>query len=266
MIGFADSKDFHDIRDLWETCFPDETGFNEYFFKNIFDLKNTLVFKDCGEICAMLQMLPYCIAVGETTVEATYIYGACTAPEHRKKGFMAELLERSFEIDKAKRRAASILIPQEDWLFRFYRKFGYEPFFKVSRGTACLSGNSCELPERLGAKDIPELQRLYETLAPSCHVIRSGDEWLKQLSLFDALGKGVYGWFEDKLLTAYAFCYGDAVQEAAGVTESQFCGLLRELGTDKLEYVSFGEKDFLGCIKWYKTEKFVSGYMNLMLN
>ncbi len=266
MIGFAELKDFHAIRELWETCFPDETGFNEYFFKNIFDLNNTIVFKDNSEICAMLQMLPCRIATGEKILEATYIYGACTAPEHRKKGFMAELLDRSFEIDKANKRAASLLIPQEDWLFGFYRKFGYEPFFKVSRGTAYLRGKGCEFPERLGAKDIPELQRLFETLAPSCHIIRSGDEWLKQISLFDALGKGVYGWFEDKRLSAYAFCYGDSVQEAAGLTQNRLCGLLSELGTDKLEYASFGENDFFGSIKWYKTEKSVSGYMNLMYN
>ncbi|MFR4261321.1 MAG: GNAT family N-acetyltransferase [Butyricicoccaceae bacterium] len=30
----------------------------------------------------------------------TYIYGACTDPAHRRKGYMARLLERSFELDR----------------------------------------------------------------------------------------------------------------------------------------------------------------------
>ncbi len=266
MIRFAETDDLPDIRSLWETCFPDESGFNEYYFKNIFKLDNTLVLKNTDGLEAMLQMLPYFMAVGEKVQKITYIYGACTSPEHRKKGCMAKLLERSFELDKEYGHTASVLIPQHEWLFGFYKKFGYEPFFKVSKETVFSKETEYELPTKLQVKATHELQKLYEKLVSPCHILRSPAEWRKQIALFEALGKGVYGWLENGKLSGYVFCYGDSVQEAFGMTEKRYQGLLRELKTDRLECVSYGVKDFLGSIKWYKTEKSVSGYMNLMFN
>ena len=81
---------------------------------------------------AMVQMLPYRMTVGGVSREVTYIYGACTDPAHRRKGYMAQLLERSFELDREAGRIASVLIPAEKWLFDFYKPFGYEPFFHIS--------------------------------------------------------------------------------------------------------------------------------------
>ena len=68
---------------------------------------------------AMVQMLPYRMTVGGVSREVTYIYGACTDPAHRRKGYMARLLERSFELDREAGRIASVLIPAEKWLFDF---------------------------------------------------------------------------------------------------------------------------------------------------
>ena len=51
-------------------------------------------------LVAMVQMLPYRMTVDGLSREATYIYGACTDPAHRRKGYMARLLERSFELDR----------------------------------------------------------------------------------------------------------------------------------------------------------------------
>ena len=59
MIRFAGPQDTADIRQLWEVCFPDEGGFNDYFFAHHFDLSNTLLSIEAGALCAMVQMLPY---------------------------------------------------------------------------------------------------------------------------------------------------------------------------------------------------------------
>ena len=32
-MRFAEKGDFPAVRALWETCFPDEGGFNDYFFQ-----------------------------------------------------------------------------------------------------------------------------------------------------------------------------------------------------------------------------------------
>ncbi|WP_283675208.1 GNAT family N-acetyltransferase [Butyricicoccus sp. Marseille-Q5471] len=265
MIRFARDSECTAVRELWEACFPDESGFNDYFFQHIFSVKQTLVYEQNGELCAMLQMLPYRIAVGSDEGEVTYIYGACTSPLHRRKGLMAQLLERSFELDRAAGRVASILIPAEEWLFGFYRRFGYESAFYVSR-TQVRDEQKGILPRRLRECDIPALEVCYQRSRGDCAVLRDAAEWKRQMKLFDTLGKGVFGWFDGNELTAYAFCWEDAAQEAMGLTDVRAQGLLDLLGVDELIITTIGSAAALGCAKWYGTIRSDCGYMNLMLN
>ena len=116
MIRFAEQRDLPAIYSLWETCFPDEGGFNGYFFSHLYEPQHTLLLMQENTLCAMLQMLPYTLSVNGEPREITYIYGVCTHPAHRRRGYAAELLERSFALDKEKKRAASILIPAEKLL------------------------------------------------------------------------------------------------------------------------------------------------------
>lgn len=43
---------------LWETCFPDEGGFNDYFFAHFYKEKYTLLYLEGETLVAMVQMLP----------------------------------------------------------------------------------------------------------------------------------------------------------------------------------------------------------------
>ena len=133
MIRFAEERDTSAVRALFDQCFPDESGFNAYFFDRLYRPEQTLLYEQGNTLCAMVQMLPYQLFIGGTEGTATYIYGACTHPEHRRKHFMAQLLEASFEEDRRRGRCASLLIPQEEWLFQFYRPFGYIPVFGLER-------------------------------------------------------------------------------------------------------------------------------------
>ncbi len=118
-MRFAEKKIFPAVRALWETCFPDEGGFNDYFFAHFYKEKYTLLYLEGETLVAMVQMLPYRMTVGGVSCEVTYIYGACTDPAHRRKGYMPRLLKRSFELDREAGRIASVLIPAEKWLFDF---------------------------------------------------------------------------------------------------------------------------------------------------
>ena len=100
MIRFAEQRDLPAIYSLWETCFPDEGGFNGYFFSHLYEPQHTLLLMQENTLCAMLQMLPYTLSVNGELREITYIYGVCTHPSHRRRGYAAELLERSFALDK----------------------------------------------------------------------------------------------------------------------------------------------------------------------
>lgn len=265
MIRFAEPRDTAAVRALWEVCFPDDSGFNDYFFRHHYRPQHTLLLTEDAALCAMLQMLPYRLSAAEGEGEITYIYGACTAPAHRRKGYMARLLEQSFVMDQAAGRAASALIPAEEWLFGFYAPFGYRPFFYIdTRIIHRTQGGT--LPQRLTAADIPAMDKLYRRLAGGCCIVREPADWQAQLALFDTLGRGVYGWFDGAHLTAYAFCWEDTVQEAFGLTARQEQGLLVVLGQEALSVTACGQNRALGCIKWHRQLPASNGYMNLMFN
>ncbi|MDO5142749.1 MAG: GNAT family N-acetyltransferase [Eubacteriales bacterium] len=265
MIRPAAPQDAAAIRALWETCFPDEGGFNDHFFAHRFALSDTLLSVEGETLCAMVQMLPYRLRVAGQMRPITYIYGACTDPAHRRRGHMARLLERSFALDRQAGRVASALIPAEPWLFDFYRPFGYQPFFYLDRRTIARTGQG-SLPRRLTKSDIPQLAALYDRRTPDCRIVREQADWQAQLDLFDALAKGAYGWFEDGQLTAYAFCWADNAQEALGLTPAQEQGLLDVLGRDELTVLTAGQSTALGCIKWHEGHDAPFGYMDLMYN
>jgi predicted acetyltransferase len=77
-------------------------------------------------------MIPYQLKLETTISLAGYISGAMTHPDSREKGCMSQLLEFSFQIMKKKGYDYTFLIPQEEWLFEFYRKRGYQPFISPS--------------------------------------------------------------------------------------------------------------------------------------
>lgn len=167
MIRFAEQRDLPAIYSLWETCFPDEGGFNGYFFSHLYEPQHTLLLMQENTLCAMLQMLPYTLSVNGELREITYIYGVCTHPSHRRRGYAAELLERSFALDKEKNRAASILIPAEKWLFEFYRPFGYAETFYLSRRSLTRTAGEFELPAPYRRRAHPADQRTLRSLVPA---------------------------------------------------------------------------------------------------
>ena len=215
---------------------------------------------------AMVQMLPYRMTVGGLSREVTYIYGACTDPAHRRKGYMARLLERSFELDRQGGRIASVLIPAEKWLFDFYKPFGYEPFFHISRREITRTAGESEAPRRLTSADVPALAALYDKLVPKCRIERDSACWNAQLGMFDTLGAGVYGWFDGDTLTGYAFCWEDNAQEALGA-ERRSC---RASGRAAARYAHRDRKPAAKShsvyAKWHEKADETAGYMNLMLN
>ncbi len=76
-----------------------------------------------------LQMLPYRMSFGETSLDVSYISGAATRPEYRNRGLMGRLLKESFEIMRSRNIPLSALIPAESWLYDYYASKGYASVF-----------------------------------------------------------------------------------------------------------------------------------------
>lgn len=274
----ADKNDKEEIKALFDLCFPEEPGFNSYFFDTRYNYKNTLVYKINGEIVSSLQMLPY----NHTYLgDVTYIYGACTAPKYRGRSIMSNLLEFSFQKDMKNNVKASVLIPANKSLFGFYDRFGYKTGFYCSENIECLKNY------HIGEKDIDltikkaeessvgEIKRIYNTsLKKVGYIERSGQYILSQLKMFYKFGGNVFMLCRGNTFAGYAFvCSGDIpfvqeiITEKAEDIDIFKALLLRKLNTEKAKFISpFGDKA-MGCVKIYgDKEKDNFGYMNLMFN
>ena len=77
-------------------------------------------------------MLPYAMTFYGKHIPTAYISGAATLPQYQNKGIMKELLVYAFHEMKKRKIPLSTLIPQENWLIRFYEKLNYTPAFDYS--------------------------------------------------------------------------------------------------------------------------------------
>ncbi len=279
MIRFSKSEDFLNIRKLWDLSFPGDAAFADWFFPKLFKNENTLVYEINGEVCSVLQRLPYYL---NNVGDVTYIFGACTHPSFRGRGLMAKLLEFSESIDREQGKMASILIPAEKSLFDYYMRFGYEPVFKISKKEF-----SYEKPKDFTSKyefkkcssdDATGLEGLYNKVLRDCnYVYRTREYFCVQLSMFIDLGGRAFSLYENAELVAYAFVWSNASTIASELLfkddESRLiiCNeILKYFNVDRLEAFYFSESDAgqdFGCIKLYQPfANHLPFKMNLMFN
>lgn len=276
---FATENDTQDVIKLWNLCFPDDSGFNEYFFSNIYKPEyNLLLFKD-NILCSMAQMLPYKMQNGNEMENITYIYGACTHPHYRRQHLMDKLLNHSFEIDRNLKRNASVLIPQEQWLFGFYEQFGYKPMLKLSYEQISSKINTQKdiIIKEAQTEDISQMQMLYISQIKNnvYYLIRNHFEWERQIAMFKACGSKAVCMYDNNQIIGYAFIWLENdnfyAQEFVFKPEyKEICiyNLQKYLNLNncKLCGLQFSNLYPLGSIKRYDNKAIDCGYINLMLN
>ena len=126
MISFGEDKYIPTLKEMWKLCFQDEDTFIDFYFNEVYKNDETLVYLENGKPAAAFQMIPYSLKNGTEIFQAGYISGVMTHPDFRRKGLMKKLLFASFDIMRERGFDYTFLIPQEEWLFGFYEKFGYK--------------------------------------------------------------------------------------------------------------------------------------------
>ncbi|MBR1444317.1 MAG: GNAT family N-acetyltransferase [Firmicutes bacterium] len=257
-----------EIRELWDICFGEDKDFNEYFFENRFRTEETLVLKENGKIVSMLQRFRYELYnVGKVS----YIYGACTHPEYRKKHYMAHLLEKSREADIKEELVGSVLVPQEEWLFGFYERYGFGDIFRLEEKYEQKSEDHRKIKLRAACgNDITTMNDIYEKMTGGCaHIRRSGEEWKRQMDMFKSLGGEVYISADED---SYCFVWNTEeiwIQEI--FAEENKKDMINEVmdiyGKERAKVTEFSEKKGkrFAAARMYDVN-ISGGYVNLMYN
>jgi predicted acetyltransferase len=115
---------------MWRLCFPDSTqNFRTFYFNKVYRHEETLILTENAVPVASFQMIPYRIKIANKIYPAAYISGVMTHPDFQGKGYMGKLLNYALEETKRKNIPITFLIPQEEQLFNFYAKHGYQKAF-----------------------------------------------------------------------------------------------------------------------------------------
>lgn len=119
---------------IWLACFPEDTPeAPARFFRDVLRREEGLVYQIGGRPVSMVFMLPAELAGENGRLSIQYIYAAATHPDYQHRGIFAALLRGALDRATAQGMAASFLHPGEPGLAAYYAKFGYRPFFTVSR-------------------------------------------------------------------------------------------------------------------------------------
>lgn len=130
MIDFANESDFKDISLIWQLCFGDSLEYIKMFWNEVAKSHNIIVYRKNNKVVAMYFFLECETIIDGNRNKSYYLYAAATNPEYRKKGIMSKLIYQGFEIAKDRGIDYIILVPQDEYLYNYYLKFGFKTAFK----------------------------------------------------------------------------------------------------------------------------------------
>lgn len=120
-----------EIARIMADCFHEPIDSANFFIKNKSDESLCYACSNKNGVISTLHSLPYKLKLENNLFKCSYLYGACTAPKYRKKGYMSKLIN-FFEIQsKLNGSDFSALVPDNKHLENYYNKLGYVNFFKV---------------------------------------------------------------------------------------------------------------------------------------
>lgn len=117
-----------ECRSLWMEVFGDEREEVDRFFVDIHSKDNLLTHSENGKVVSMLNIVELQTDYGPTA----YLYAIATNEKWRGQGFASELIRQAIAISRERGCGAVMLIPSEESLVEYYRRFGFgEPSYKL---------------------------------------------------------------------------------------------------------------------------------------
>jgi len=139
------------------------------------------------ELCAQASLLHLNIYIGGKIMKMGGVAGVCTAPEQRRNGYVATIIEKLLQEMRSNGETISMLHP---FSFAFYRKYGWETYIEYKRYemtsehlTSILRKE--RLRRRIGkvsrVNNYEEIHPVYESYAAKYNGMLQRDlEWWKQ--------------------------------------------------------------------------------------
>lgn len=110
-----------ECRTLWMDVFGDSREDVDRFFIDVHQEDNLLTHSEQGRVVSMLNIVELQTDYGPTA----YLYAIATDDKWRGHGFASELIRRAIAIARERGYGAVMLIPSEESLVEYYKRFGF---------------------------------------------------------------------------------------------------------------------------------------------
>ena len=144
------------LKELWKEAFGDTDDFINLFFRLAYSESNALCVYDNGILAAALYWFDGYIE----NKKVAYIYGVATKKSQRGKGFSSSLIKRTHDLLISCGYEASLLVPADEGLFRFYGKLGYISCCPIDCREYTASKDDSDI-QKIGAEEYLRLRKAY---------------------------------------------------------------------------------------------------------
>ncbi len=134
-------------KEIWKMSFEDDDQYADYYFSHFYHPERMFVLEEDGEVKSMLATYPMQLHLPDgSVILSAYVYGLCTDPKDRKRGFGRQLLGFAEEYMKEHGVKCVVIVPADMTLFLYYDVMGYRK---------CFAHRRLEVPKNLLAP-VPE--------------------------------------------------------------------------------------------------------------
>lgn len=240
-------KEKEQIKQLWSLCFSDTEEFIDFYFSEVYDKNIVEAIENRGEVISAAQSIPEILSFGRQSLSVGYIYGACTHPSYRRRGYMETVLSDIHKKMFLKDNILSILVPASPELFKYYSKLGYATCFyqkNIPNINIELADSSKSIKGIVNEGDIYSFEDFYKLLQEkeSCRIMHVGDNYVRMRGeLSTDNGECLGAISESNQLVAIAFVTKNAekkemlIKECLGLDDysSLFYNFLKEKNDKK---------------------------------
>ncbi|MFP4698124.1 MAG: enhanced intracellular survival protein Eis [Eubacteriales bacterium] len=214
-IEIATTKDYKNIKELWQKLFQDSEEFIEYYF-NIKVLTNEILcYKKNKKIISMIHLNPYYLSINNNKQQFAYYVGVGTDVDYQNKGYMRYIMEYSLNYLYEKGHSISILMPIDD---RIYKRFGFSFITKYYEVYLCkedlntIKDNRYYITSKIKEDKIADISTFYQNMMNNYQVYieRNKNYYNEILKELDSEKGIIIGSYKGEKLAGYIMIYNNS--------------------------------------------------------
>lgn len=135
-IRLAKEGEIVQQKEIWQLCFGDPEQYLNLFFQERYKDADTIVLLVDGALAARLTIMP--VELGTSagkSYQGAMLYGVATHPAYQRQGLARDLLDYTNCYLQSKGFEFSLVVPAQEWLFKFYQRLGYQKTFYLREAT-----------------------------------------------------------------------------------------------------------------------------------